>query len=298
MTAQRDRWRVATESEHSAHASQSRVTAHFEVESPRWETIYEANDVVAVIHQRRLAIALSWVDAMRLPVETQVLELGCGAGLASVALAERGFYVHATDVVDAMMELAHERVQRAGLADRVRIERADAHELPFADGSFDLVMALGVLPWLHSPARAAQEMARVLRPGGFLIATIGNRLRLPWLLDPLYAPALTGLRGAVKRTLRRLGKPWRSPLEPHTHPLDVKQWGALLSDAGFHVVRATTFGFGPFTLLGREFLSDRMSVSLDRQLQLLADRQTAVVRSAGAQHIALARKQTSREDLT
>ena len=118
MTAQRDRWGVAAESGRSAQASQSRVTAHFEVESPRWETIYEANDVVAVIHQRRLAIALSWVDAMRLPAGTQVLELGCGAGLASVALAERGFDVQATDVVDAMMELAHERVQRAGLADR------------------------------------------------------------------------------------------------------------------------------------------------------------------------------------
>jgi ubiquinone/menaquinone biosynthesis C-methylase UbiE len=289
---------VATESERSAQASQSRVSAHFEVESPRWETIYEANDVEAVIHQRRLAMALSWVDALRLPVGAQLLELGCGAGHASVALAERGFHVQATDVVDAMMERACERVQRAGLADRVRVERADAHELPYADSSFDLVIALGLLPWLHSPARATQEMARVLRPRGVLIATIGNRLRLPWLLDPLYAPALTGLRGALKRTLPRLGHSWRSPLEPPTHPLDVKQWAALLSDAGFHVVRATTFGFGPFTFLGRQFLPNRMSVSLDRRLQDLADRQIAVVRSTGAQHIALARKRTSREDLT
>jgi ubiquinone/menaquinone biosynthesis C-methylase UbiE len=282
----------------TALASQSRVTAHFEAESPRWESIYEARDVVAVIHQHRLAMALSWLDAVRLPVGSHILELGCGAGFASVALAERGFHVRATDVADVMMESAHARVRRAGLADRVAIERADAHDLQFANGSFDLVMALGVLPWLHSPAQAVREMARVLRPGGITIATIGNRRRLPWLLDPLYNPALVGLRGVLKRALHRLGKPWRSPLEPHTQPLAEKEWRALWSDAGLDVVRTTTFGFGPFTLLGREILPDRVSVSLNGKLQELADRQVAVVRSTGAQHIALARKRSHREDPT
>ena len=43
---------------------------------------------------------------------------------------------------------------------------ADAHALPFADGAFDFVFSLAVFEHLHSPWRAAQEIARVLRPGG------------------------------------------------------------------------------------------------------------------------------------
>lgn len=281
---------AATAPESSREASQSQVSAHFEAQSPRWEEIYVARDVIAVVHQHRLALALSWVDASDLRAGARALELGCGAGLASVALAERGFEVLATDVVDVMMERARERVARSGLADRVRIERADAHDLRQAGGSFDLVMALGVFPWLHSPAQAAREMARVLRPGGVLIATIGNSARLPWLLDPLYTPALSGLRSVMKGVLERMGRPWRSPLEPHTHPLGKAEWRALLSEAGFDVVRSTTFGFGPFTFLGRAMLPERASIALDRKLQGMADRRFALLRSTGAQHIALARK--------
>lgn len=284
--------------ESTLDASQSRVTAHFEAQSPRWDEIYVARDVGAVVHQHRMALALAWVDALSLPAGTSALELGCGAGLASVALAERGFDVQATDVVDVMMERARDRVARAGLADHVRIERADAHALQYADGSFDLVMALGVFPWLHSPAQAAREMARVLRPGGVLIATIGNSARLPWLLDPLSTPVLEGLRRLMKVALERAGKPWRSPLEPHTNPLGEAAWRALLSESGFDVVRTTTFGFGPFTFLGRAVLPERMGISLNRKLQSMADREFPVIQSTGAQHIALARKRAARQQST
>ena len=289
---------TATGPEHQARASQSQVTAHFEAESRRWETIYESHDVIAVIHQHRLRMALAWVDAVGLPAGTRVLELGCGVGLAAMALAERGFHVQATDLADVMIERARERIGRAGLADRVTVERADAQDLQYANGSFDVVMALGVLPWMDSPPQATREMARVLRPGGVLVATIGNHRRLPWLLDPMSTPVLSGAREVLKRALRQLGKPWRSPREPPTHPLAEKEWRWMLNDAGLDVVRTTTFGFGPFTFLGHEILPDRVGVSLHRKLQALADRQIAVVRSTGAQHIALARKRSLGEDPT
>ncbi|MDB5409347.1 MAG: putative methyltransferase [Rhodospirillales bacterium] len=275
-----------------AETRQSLVTAHFEAQSSLWESIYNAHDVVAVIHQHRLDLTLSWIDCLNLPAGARVLEVGCGAGLAAVALAERGFIVQATDMAEIMLEHARERVGRSGVADRVRVEHADVHELPFPDNSFDLVIALGLYPWLHSPKRATSEIARVLRPGGHLIATIGNRLRVPWVLDPLYCPALAPVRRVAKGVLGRIGRPWRSPDELPTNPVRGPEFRALMGSASLDVVRAATFGFGPLTLLGREVLPGRLSVSLNRLLQHLADRRIPVFRAMGAQHIALARKRT------
>ena len=68
-----------------------------------------------------------------------------------------------------MLERAAANARRAGLADRVAITTGDVHDLRSADGTFLLVLALGVIPWLASPPRATRELARVLAPGGYLI---------------------------------------------------------------------------------------------------------------------------------
>jgi ubiquinone/menaquinone biosynthesis C-methylase UbiE len=272
---------------------QSLVTAHFEAQSPMWETIYNARDVVAIIHQHRLQLALSWIDRLKLPAGTRALELGCGTGLAAVALAERGFALEATDLSDSMLEHARERVGRSGASDRIQLGYADAHDLPFLDDSFELVVALGLYPWLHSPKKATSEIARVLRRGGHLIATVGNRLRAPWVLDPTYSPAMAPMRRVAKEVLGRFGHPWRSPDELRTNPLRAQEFRALLGSAGLEAVGTATFGFGPFTLLGREILPGRLDVSLHRWLQHLADRHVPVVRAMGAQHIALAIKRAA-----
>jgi ubiquinone/menaquinone biosynthesis C-methylase UbiE len=269
---------------------QSAVTAHFEDQSRQWETIYQAHDVVSVIHQHRLALALSWIDRLKLPAGTRVLEIGCGAGLAAVALAERCFDVQATDVTDVMLDRARERAAHFGVSGRVRFEHADVHALQFPNDSFELVLALGLFPWLHSQKRATSEIARVLRPDGYLVVTIGNRLRLPWMLDPRHSPALAPGRRMARGLLDRIGRPWRSPDEPQTNPVSGRELHTLLASAGLEIITAATFGFGPFTLLDHEFLSDRLSLAVNRQLQRLADRGVPVLRAAGAQHIALARK--------
>lgn len=64
------------------------------------------------------------------------------------------------DANDAMVQRAARRIAEAGL--EARTEVADAHALPVADDQFALVVAVGVIPWLHSPDVAVAEMARVL----------------------------------------------------------------------------------------------------------------------------------------
>ena len=74
------------------------------------------------------------------------------------------------------------------MQDRVRIHAADVHALPFQAHTFDLVVAIGVIPWLHSERVALQEMQRVLKPGGYLLVTADNNARLNRILDPRSSP--------------------------------------------------------------------------------------------------------------
>ena len=143
---------------------QAPVTAYFEDDAPFWRTVYEAEGVFSDIHRERAKRASGVVDGLLLGPGARVLEVGCGAGLNAVELARRGFLVEATDSTPAMIELTRETARSAGVADRLAAHLADVHDLGYQPAAFDLVVALGVIPWLHDPFRALQEMARVTRP--------------------------------------------------------------------------------------------------------------------------------------
>lgn len=96
----------------------------------------------------------------------QVLDYGCGHGMAAVVLARRGGWVTAFDLSDGYVAEAGARARANGAA--VDLVQADGHRLPFADGSFDRVWGHAVLHHLDVP-RAACELRRVLRPGGVAV---------------------------------------------------------------------------------------------------------------------------------
>jgi D-aspartate ligase len=269
--------------------SQQLVTTRFEAHARFWEEVYRGGDVFSVIHQYRLALALECVDRLGLPPGARVLEVGPGAGLAAVALARRGLQVEAVDTTAAMLEAARRRGADAEVASHLRVVLADVHRLPFQTGAFDLVLALGVVPWLHSPAQAAQEMARVLRAGGHLVLNADNRARLNRLLDPLHSPPLEPLRRAAKAALAT-AQLWRPGRHPAVTYHSRREFDCILVAAGMERVTATTFGFGPFTLFDRTVLPGGLGVKVNRLLQRLADRGLPVLRGTGAQYLVVARR--------
>lgn len=272
---------------------QGLVDAHFEAASPFWANIYEGEDVYAIIHQRRRATALVWIDELHLPLGSRILEVGCGAGLTATELARRGFDVDATDTVPEMIELTRRHGEQANAGARLRPALGDVHALSFDGDIFDVVVALGVIPWLHSPQVAIREIARVLKPGGYVIVNADNAARLIDLVDPQLNPALKPLRAALKRVLSHLGiRRSRRGAPARRHSLT--EFERLLSSAGLHTTKGLTLGFGPFTFFGHRLLPARLEPRLHRWLQLRADRGAPGIRSAGAQYLVLARKTASR----
>jgi ubiquinone/menaquinone biosynthesis C-methylase UbiE len=101
-----------------------------------------------------------------------ILEVGCGTGVflpSLAALVGPTGRVAAIDHAPAFLEQARERLNGAGLADRVELAQADAHRLPFAGATFDAAHCERVLMHLEDPARAIREMRRVVRPGGRVV---------------------------------------------------------------------------------------------------------------------------------
>jgi ubiquinone/menaquinone biosynthesis C-methylase UbiE len=105
-----------------------------------------------------------------LPAAADVLEVGSGGGFNAQTLLRRfpNWRLTATDFDQEMVELAGRRLRRFG--DRVQLEQADATSLRYADGSFDVVLSIGVLHHVGAWEKALSEAARVLRPGGALLA--------------------------------------------------------------------------------------------------------------------------------
>ncbi|MFD8941549.1 class I SAM-dependent methyltransferase [Streptomyces californicus] len=123
-------------------------------------------------------------------VGKRVLELGCGAGQWSRALAAEGADVVGFDLAATQLAAA----SAAMGASRYRLVQGAAEQLPFATGSFDLVFCdFGGLSWAP-PHLAVPQAARVLRPGGRLVFNVAS----PWFEACYDEPA-----GRVTTTLRQ-----------------------------------------------------------------------------------------------
>jgi SAM-dependent methyltransferase len=94
----------------------------------------------------------------------RVLDVAAGNGNATLAAARRWCDVVSTDYVPALLERARARAGAEGLA--VQFEQADAENLQYEDGAFDVVLSTFGVMFTPSQERAAAELARVCKPGG------------------------------------------------------------------------------------------------------------------------------------
>ncbi len=99
-------------------------------------------------------------DAIGVDGSTELLDVGCGSGLALQTAAKRGAAVTGFDASAPLLEIAAERVPGAGL------RQGDIEALPYGDGTFTAVTSFNAVQYAADPVAALRELRRVTRAGG------------------------------------------------------------------------------------------------------------------------------------
>lgn len=114
----------------------------------------------------RRAVIDALLDGIELPASGAILEAGCGTGGNLATLSRRGRITAFEPHIDA---LAFARTRHPDVDIR---QGALPGELPYEDGSFDLVAALDVLEHVEDDAESAYALVSMVRPGGWLLVTV------------------------------------------------------------------------------------------------------------------------------
>lgn len=171
----------------------------------------------------------------------RVLDLGCGSGTYVRLLTGLGYRVIGLDY--SMPTLR--RARNGDLLDPGTYVEGEAYRLPFRDGTFDLVLGIGILQALADTDRAIDQLLRVLRPGGWVI------------LETLNAAELMS---AARRTLAAF-RGRRDPVRAYS-PFRVREW---LSRKGAQPLRQTGIYIPPRCLewLAPAFEPTRLPAALE-----------------------------------
>jgi len=151
---------------------------------------------------------------------SSVLDVGCGVGLTPCYLAKRyGCRVMGVDLREKMVERSREQAQAEGVTGLVELQVADALDLPFEEGTFDVVLSESVLAMVPDKAKALAEYRRVLKSGGYV-----GLNETAWLKEPV----------------ERYRELMRRSVQGDTLTLDA--WAGLAEGAGFRELQVRPYG--------------------------------------------------------
>jgi len=232
---------VAGTSEGETVAQMSASTFDFGTVAERYDQWYKSAEGAMYDRLEKQAIARLLPHNGR---GGELLDVGCGTGHWARFFTKRGFTVTGIDTSPSMIDVARgKRIPRASFA------LADAHELPFESGRFDVTAAITTLEFVRDQDVVLREMIRCTRqPGGLVLVGVLNALapinrRRKAARKPTYKEARFFPPREVKALLARFGQtrvtsaalvpqtPWLLPLAPLTDALG--RWlhlpyGALL----------------------------------------------------------------------
>jgi ubiquinone/menaquinone biosynthesis C-methylase UbiE len=134
------------------------VPSFTEFEHDGWQRVAEKYDSVWSSSTRQFIPPL--LDAAQVSSGMSILDVGCGPGYVSAAAVERGAKPAGLDFSGEMVAIA------TRMFPHIEFREGDAQHLPFADATFDRVLANFALLHLAEPECASAEACRVLKPGG------------------------------------------------------------------------------------------------------------------------------------
>lgn len=132
-----------------------------------------------------------YLGAMNIPPSANVLDMGCGTGLAARAIARRAGFsgkVRGVDLSPYLVSVAQRLALEEGLRERVEFRAGDVRTIDFGDGTFDAVAAHTLLSHVDDPLFVLRQAARLIRPGGTIGIFDGDYASLTFdQPDPLNA---------------------------------------------------------------------------------------------------------------
>lgn len=174
---------MATE---NPHAQAGAVIEHFD-KYRHWSNLYDSADGVNYhFHVRRNRVLELLPERLG-----RVLDVGCGPGVMTEAVLQRGGRF---DGLDLSPEMVREAQEKFGHLPGVHFAEGNIEAIDAGDNSYDQLICMAVIEYLNSPERALAEMHRVLKPGGIAIITVPKR----WHVSRVTVATMTPVRVLAK----------------------------------------------------------------------------------------------------
>ena len=213
----------------------------------------------------------------------RVLDLGCGTGRQSLALLEFGDTVISADFSPEMARATRNRIRKELPDAPSAVIVADATALPFRPGTFDGVLALGLVGFINNRGKLFRELHNVLTPKGELVCDAGVPER-EVLLQALSRWLTAPVRAATIVFCKLTGRPvpqrqtgWYSANFIKHSPLEFER---LLLAGGFQPFARGGGGWGDLRIGSVAILPHRVHNAISRALSAVSTRSQAVARHA------------------
>jgi len=171
----------------SGEANREQIKYWDELAGPRWVAMHERlDDQIGFLGEMAL-------DRASIARGEKVLDVGCGCGATTLALAERvgaEGSVLGLDVSVPMLAVARRRLDEKGLSTRARLQRGDAQICELPPEEFDVLFSRFGVMFFEDPVAAFANLRRALRPGGRVSFVCWQTMeRNPWMSVPALAAA-------------------------------------------------------------------------------------------------------------
>jgi SAM-dependent methyltransferase len=224
-----------TQSTNPTTAQTQRSTVDYEAVKSRQQAMWASGDF-GVVGATLQLVGETLCEALDLEAGTQVLDVACGSGNATLAAARRFCNVTGLDYVPSLLHQTADRARKEHLT--VRLVEGDAERLPFEKGEFDVALSTFGCMFAPNQEQAASELVRVVRPGGKiglanwtpegfigqLLKTVGKHVPPP---PGVASPVFWGVEARLRdlfpgvRSLRALRRDFILRYESPDHFIDV-----------------------------------------------------------------------------
>jgi 2-polyprenyl-6-hydroxyphenyl methylase/3-demethylubiquinone-9 3-methyltransferase len=206
--------------------------ARFAAVAQRW---WDPHGEMRSLHDLN-PVRLAYVEQATPLAGCTVVDVGCGGGLLSEAMAQRGALVTGLDLSRELLDVATRHAGESGVAVDYRLEAAEQHALGQRQ-SYDVVTCMEMLEHVPDPAAVVAALAELARPGGHVIVSTINRT------PRAYALAVVG----AEYLLRLLPRGTHS-YEKFIRPSELASWARA---AGLELVDVAGLEYDPFTRRAR-----------------------------------------------